>query len=300
MLLIRICLRLARSIRARFGRFWAPFVAGHLRHWCADEMVVRHTVHGFVMKVNPRYYSDYGIFFWGEYDAQMSSFLINNLREGMVFFDVGACHGFFTLLAARIVGRQGRVYTFEPLPGNAARVRENLALNGLTNVAVSQAALSDSAGRAFFQMPDDRVGLFMDDGHRRRTGNNPGSGHLTGAAGEGVIEVQQETLDGFVAGNRVGRIDVLKVDVEGAELAFLKGGRCLVERRPIVCIEFNFGSCARSGYTVRDLYDMLESYDYEMHWFQSGVLRRLRGEDLAVFRNAGDVYNVYCFPRSGK
>jgi FkbM family methyltransferase len=299
MFLIQAGLRLARSAQYRFARFWRPFVEARLRHWCADRMVLRPTAHGFAMKVNPRFYSDYGIYFWGEYDAEMSAFLLNHCREGMVCVDAGACHGFFSLLMARSVGSEGRVYTFEPLPANFQRVQENLALNGLTNVTVSPTALSDSCGTACFQAPDDRFGLFTDEHHRRRTGNNPGSGFLTGAAGQGTLEVRQETLDDFVRRNQVGRLDLLKIDVEGAELALLRGARCLADFRPVICIELNFGTSARSGYTVGDLYAALEGYGYRMYWFRDRVLRRIRREDLASFRNAGDVYNAYCFPGSG-
>ncbi len=76
----------------------------------------------------------------------VQKWLAANLHSGDVVYDVGANVGFFTVLAARLVGTEGHVVAFEPVPDNAAAVRHNVALNKMTQVTVLQQAVSDDVG----------------------------------------------------------------------------------------------------------------------------------------------------------
>lgn len=132
------------------------------------------------------------------------------VRPGSVVLDVGANVGSYTLLFAMWAGPAGRVFAFEPAPEAREGLRVHVALNGVTErVEIVPAAAAASVGSARFQI----------DG---ASGGNA----IASGAGSGTpsIEVETTTIDAFCEHRRV-RPDVIKIDVEGAELAVLKGAR---------------------------------------------------------------------------
>ena len=92
----------------------------------------------------------------GTSDYPEQQWLTKALKPGSVFVDVGAAIGFFSLLAARIVGPQGAVVAFEPFPENATRLRKNALLNHFANLEVNQAAVADVEGAANFTFAPGR------------------------------------------------------------------------------------------------------------------------------------------------
>jgi FkbM family methyltransferase len=154
----------------------------------------------------------------GVWEADVMKLLAGTLRQGDVFVDVGANVGFHTVLAAQLVGPTGKVFALEPAPWALELLRANLWRSGV-DATVLPIAASDTAGR---------VRLALDAGHRS-------GAHLTESA-EGA-EVDAVPLDAALPGIVV---DVLKVDVEGAEPLVLRGARALLERSPrlIAVVEF--------------------------------------------------------------
>lgn len=139
------------------------------------------------------------------------------LDEGTVFYDVGANVGFFTVIAARLVGRSGRVYAFEPVPRNLELLRANVRANQFDTVDVVERAVADRDGFETL-----------------RTTKNPGGASLARGAGrppdvQAHVEVETVRLDGLVERGEIAPPDVVKIDVEGAELAVLRGMKSLLE-----------------------------------------------------------------------
>jgi FkbM family methyltransferase len=131
------------------------------------------------------------------------------VRPGAVVYDIGANVGFYTLLSSILAGPQGRVYAFEPVPRNAALLRRHVVLNDLRNVDVLELAVGERAGRAMF---DDTLG------------------HSQGRLDDtGRLPVSVVALDAMEAAGVLRPPDVLKIDVEGAKGAVLKGSRRLLE-----------------------------------------------------------------------
>ena len=140
-------------------------------------------------------------FFWGSYEPEQTQAFQKIIRPGDVIFDVGAHYGYYTLLCSTLAGPNGKVFAFEPSPGNIPRLQKHIRLNHCDNVTVLEVALSDHEGRARF---DNRAGS--------------GTGHLSPS---GRIEVPITTLD--TLSTPWPAPNVVKIDCEGAEVEVLRG-----------------------------------------------------------------------------
>lgn len=149
------------------------------------------------------------------------------LRRGDVFVDVGANIGYYALLAASIVGPEGRVVAIEPDPEHAALLERARDLNGFHHLTVHAVALSDSAGTATLHRNEEN------------RGNQSLLADCVSKEG-GTVEVETRALDDLLAEVLGGRaVDVLKIDVEGAEARVLAGADRTLERDcPEILLEY--------------------------------------------------------------
>jgi FkbM family methyltransferase len=175
------------------------------------------------------------------------------LRPGSVFFDVGANLGLYSLLASRRVGSLGHVHAFEPAPAQFRHLEINARINGASNVILNNCAVSDSCAER---------DLFLSDGWNQGT-------HSFGAGpGRSVsCRVPCLTLDRYVEQRAVSRLDVIKVDVEGAEMLVFRGAEktiCSLSPRLIV-FEAAEQHCQALGYSTSDLKRFLEEHGYAVY-----------------------------------
>ena len=150
----------------------------------------------------------------GRYEPQETTLLQQLLRPGMTFVDVGANWGYFTLVGAHLVGARGRVISVEPDPRACRTIRANIAQNGLTSVSVVEAAASDRQGTISLQT----YGEGDDD-----LGNFGVAASTTVREGGTRFEVSARPLDDVLDEAGVDRVDLLKMDIEGAEARALPG-----------------------------------------------------------------------------
>jgi len=166
----------------------------------------------------------------GTYEASRQRALERLVTPGMVVYDLGANVGFYTLLAARLVGADGLVVAFEPLPRNLHYLRRHVALNACGNVMVIDAAVSDRAGVATLRADGSATARL-------------------GAGGD--ILVRTLTLDDAVFGQGLRPPAILKMDVEGAELDVLRGAaRTLETWRPILLLSTHSTALRRECHRV--------------------------------------------------
>lgn len=145
-------------------------------------------------------------------------------RPGSTAIDVGSNNGAHALVMAHWVGPSGRVYGFEPTPRMHAAALANCRHNGADHVEIAQVAVADREGEARFE---DSSGE-----------SNPGTSHLSE---QGSITVRTVTLDDTIPADAA--VALIKIDVEGHELAVLRGAqRLLLRCRPAVVLEFNLRS----------------------------------------------------------
>lgn len=179
----------------------------------------------------------------GQYEPGVVTLMLELLREGMTFCDAGANIGAFTLLAAKLVGPEGRVIAFEPIPENAEVLRRNVGLNGYQNVEIIQKAVSNKSGIA--QMYLSNWGgchsLF------------PNPIHASGR----LITVETVRLDSLP---KMKQVDLLKIDVEGAEVAVLES---LGEIRPNhVILEYNSERSEVAGISGPSFLQVIQDFGY--------------------------------------
>jgi FkbM family methyltransferase len=159
----------------------------------------------------------------GAYEGHLIDFFKDHVREGMHVVDAGANIGLYSLLAAKLVGPAGRVWSFEPNSENARLLLASAVLNRLENVTLHPVALGAERGYTFFTSA---------------VGSNGG---VLGQAGRNLTHpsckiVPTARLDDF----GIARVDLLKMDVEGAEGLLLQGaGELLARCRPLVTTEFS-------------------------------------------------------------
>jgi len=141
----------------------------------------------------------------------------NVLKEGDVFIDLGANIGYFSLLASRLVGKKGKVFSFEPEPTNFSCLKKNLEINNYRQARSFLKAVSDKNGK---------IKLFVcdyDTGHHTINQYEGIKSYSRGRSTvEKEIEIDAVTLDSFL-GDKTDRVDVIKMDVEGAEMLALIG-----------------------------------------------------------------------------
>lgn len=193
----------------------------------------------------------------GANELPVQAALAGVLRPGDVVVDVGANVGFLTVIAARLVGAQGRVIAFEPVPDNARQIRRNAKLNRLGQIEVVESAVADRNGEATLVLARFAGGAALEEADRPPD-----------ACGELAVPVV--TLDDWCAAAGLPPPAVVKIDVEGAELAVLRGmAGLLTVARPVVLIEVDDANvagveakaracaafCAERGYHVRRLSD---------------------------------------------
>jgi FkbM family methyltransferase len=181
------------------------------------------------------------------YEPHVASALRSLLRDGQHFVDVGANIGVHALHAAELVGPTGRVTAFEPNSENCRLLLHSIQLNKFTNVSVFPFALSERRGWSYFSTHIGTNGGFV-------------SGEHNVIDGWGMV-VPTFSLDELL----IGGVNVMKVDVEGAEWLVVAGGRqTITESRPAVISEFSCEMIPRvSGCTPRDYLDFFAALNYD-------------------------------------
>jgi FkbM family methyltransferase len=193
----------------------------------------------------------------GAYKPNEFVFLSEMLSPGMVVIDVGANEGLYSLFAGKRVGPTGKVLAIEPSLREFARLTRNITMNRSTNVIPLRYAAYDRNG-----IGELHIAGF---GHEGR--NSLGClAHDTTAIG--TERVPLATLDEICEGHSLMRVDVVKIDTEGAEFAILRGAVRLLSRfRPLLLLSIAETALVRHGASRGDLISLLAGLDYRFWTF---------------------------------
>jgi FkbM family methyltransferase len=198
----------------------------------------------------------------GDFETNERAYLHAFLRPGDVFVDVGANIGLFTLIAARIVGESGAVHAFEPCAKTYRRLLDNVAMNKLNNVECHQAALSDIAQTLEMSISTDGMDAWNALADRPYMGQHYEKESIQACRWDDVASER----------NLIGRVALMKIDVEGWETHVLNGALKSLSHddAPVLQVEFTDSAARAAGDSCQNLYRTLESLGYRMYQYDAG------------------------------
>jgi FkbM family methyltransferase len=213
----------------------------------AERRVIRLNRAGLQMDLDIRHGLD--LLVWiNRYERGVRECVERLVRPGDVVVDGGAHIGTVTLPAAIAAGSTGRVLAFEPAPEARSRLAHHVRLNGLPQVSIRREGLGSVRGNGVLRVTEDPGFSSLGPTLPRGGGSQP-------------VEVPLVTVDDVCAEEGISRIALLKLDIEGGEVAALRGGARMLEegRVDAVIVEYNRMAQTAWGFTHDDLPELLRS-----------------------------------------
>jgi FkbM family methyltransferase len=257
--ILAIFFRFTLARRAYSALSEASFVAPFLRRFIRKAFPIGTRVwlrirvglgKGLWVHLDPRFETNYAE---GNYEPSVESVIASHLRVGSIFYDVGAHIGILSMLAARMVGKEGAVIAFEADPENVKRIEEHARRNMLDRIRVVPCAVSRLKGIMRFERASES------------SSRNKGAlttGGVTASNGNS-IEVEAISLDDFVAAD--SQPTLIKVDVEGAEADVLRGSeKIFALAKPILICEVH------NHESEENVTQWLLQQNYSFEWIQQG------------------------------
>ncbi|HEY9007877.1 MAG TPA: FkbM family methyltransferase [Ohtaekwangia sp.] len=230
----------------------------------AEQIVVRNIDKDIIMKVDTSKAMGAAFYWMGFHELNEWRFLNRFLKSDMVFIDIGANQGEFSLFAAKRL-TQGRVLAFEPVDFFYDLLQENIGYNHFKNIETFHYGLSNEVKQLPIYMGQTGAGeheglatIFQSDQRARFIQN-----------------IELKILDEQLPALALQRIDFMKIDVEGAEMLVLKGALKTIERfKPLIMLEINEATYLAAGYTVPDVIQFFSDLGYTLHIMtKSGTLK---------------------------
>lgn len=201
------------------------------------------------------------------------------VKRNMIIFDIGANIGIYTLRAAKLIGDRGNVYAFEPEIYNYTLLKKRVKKEGIKNVLVEKLALSDKKGK---------TRLFID-------GFNPGnhsfsSNNLYCSGGSQLVKTT--TIDKYISANKIKKVDLIVMDVQGAESNILRGAINLLKKgNTRIMMEYWPQGIQNLGKDPFELIKRLVSYGYKIDVIDKQKKRLVRTKPNVLCKEAATWLN---------
>jgi FkbM family methyltransferase len=233
---------------------------------------------GFRMKLDLYDPEQLKVYFYGHYHERYEARLVRDLLgEDNVFWDVGANVGYFTLVAATALNNRGQIVAFEPGQNAYARLVDNLALNPYRNNTTYPVAVADREGEAVLHVAGDIA-------------DSSASLYPAGQTQAGQEVCRTVALDHFRREEQLSPPDLIKLDVEGAELAVLQGAKDLISQTPpLFLMEMEEKNLRAAGASKAAIQDFLTRYGYRAahlrkgRWYETADLKAVKGRNIFWF-----------------
>lgn len=192
------------------------------------------------------------LFLFGNYELPTLKFLKKHIHKGNVVFDIGANIGYLSIYISKLIGSQGKVFAFEPESNNYYKLQKNIALNKINNILTYKVACSNK---------EEELKLYLSEGINKGTHSLIKKEYLQQEQFEIVNTIK---LDDFIVKNNIDYINLIKIDVEGAELEVIQGMSYLLTNfSPILIIEVVSSILAKRNSTAKDFCSYLvKNYQY--------------------------------------
>jgi len=229
----------------------------------SSTMVTSTLRFGIRMRLDITEYLQAHLYVFGDYELPTIRFLRRVLKPRSVCLDVGAQMGSLTLAMATAASSKTIVHSFEPEDQNAARFRENIALNALSNVTLHQTAVSTVDGALKLYLSSDR------------NAGTHSTVYIESNVSTEFIEIPSVRLDSFVRQHALQPVDLIKIDVEGAEVDVIEGARSVLQHhRPIVIMELSDHLQQARGQTCTEFKQSMATLGYAPYFINEyGTLR---------------------------
>lgn len=280
----------------RFYTFHTPVAKGKYRlqekalNFCrrAPREIIARTKDNRVFNVDLTGGMHDRVYFFGEYEPAVSEVISSVVRRGDVCLDIGANFGWFTTLFSKLTGddKKASVHAFEPMPDVFKSLETNVRLSRLpSNVRLNNLALGDEIKTVQIHRFDD-----LPSGYSSLSD--------MGMENFQTFDVPMTTLDAYLDERKVENIDFIKIDVEGAELMFLRGAIKIFEQKvpPFIIAEMALGTTKGFGYLPNDLIEFIRrhaAYDFYALDEVSFTLEKIEGfapDEIGA--------NVLCVPQN--
>ncbi len=230
---------------------------------------IKRTFEGNDLRMPARFYK----YFPEGYEKENFCFINNEVKKGMTVLDIGAHIGLMVVIFSKKVGREGAVYAFEPTPSTFKILQETIKLNNVKNVNAIPVALAEKKGKLNFYISDNSAD----------NSNSLVNNHRTDRKEE-AIEVEVNTVDHFVAEEKINNIDFIKIDVEGAEFQLLKGSIGTIKKhKPKIILSIHPEGIKNFGDSAEDIWNLLNDARYKILFDSKELSRKEFTEKTGLF-----------------
>jgi FkbM family methyltransferase len=236
--------------------------------------------HAGKMELQTNDYIDHWLYTGADFEPHVVSLFLKLINKGNNVLDIGANIGYFSLIASRIVGSIGTVYAFEPTPSTIQKLQKNIQLNNCSNIKVYQKAVSESNGKAIFKIPSDTI-------------KNSGRASFRDIE-ENYTSVEVETIHLDSILSELEPIQLIKIDIEGAEAMALMGMVQLIERDlPVFIMELSDFYLKQLGSSATFILDFFRERNYRVFINGEGLQELNQNIVLKEYQ-----YDILCIPVS--
>jgi FkbM family methyltransferase len=230
---------------------------------------------GYSVKIPTRFIN----YFPSDYEKENFTFLAQQCKPGSTVLDIGAHIGLFSIIASQLAGDTGKIFAFEPSPTTIKFLEKTIRINNKEKIiAPVQQAMSAQPGKLTFFVSEDKIDnsnslvSYKDD--RKLNG----------------IEVDVNTIDNFAAANQLGKVDFIKIDVEGAEYDTLQGGENIfISKRPACILAIHPVPIKAKGDKLEDIYDFVKNLNYSISYNGKNISRE-------EFCSNSEMIDLYLLP----
>ena len=234
----------------------------------ADKVYIKRLHNNFYMLLNPTEHIQQQLFWYGYYEKEVGDLLKKILRQKDVFIDIGANIGYFSLLSATI-SPSAKVISFEPVKDLFQKIKENVSINDCKNIVAINAAVGETnEQRELFLSTPDNLGMSSFQQPENYAGRKE--------------NVEVIAIDDWFKTSGLTKVDLIKLDIEGSELAALKGMRSVLEeQRPVLIAEINPETLSLFGLNQSDIYNYLNQLNFDRYLISENArLEQLNSNEI--------------------
>ena len=204
---------------------------------------------------------------YGQFEAFETEVIKKEIKEGDVVLDIGANIGYYALIFAKLVGPKGKVFAFEPDPENFALLNKNIKINEYKNVVLINKAVSNEVGE---------IKLYLNEYNKANHQIYPSKNHRKS------ILIQTTRLDDFFKDYK-GKIDFVKIDIEGAEYLAIQGMSNLLNKNKNIKIITEFYPCWLENFNVKseEYLKLLSKHGFKLYNLNKNAVKKTSIPDLS-------------------